>query len=112
MAHYDDRVFSGALEAVKLTGDPNVPRGEHTFIADDIGPKGLVRIATEHPFAGARVVRSRGHVAARGFVHDVFIPSQLLIVNQNRLAQYWVPFGHISFYQRVDIDELMRSVFH
>ncbi|ETN38670.1 uncharacterized protein HMPREF1541_06707 [Cyphellophora europaea CBS 101466] len=110
--HYDDRVFSGALEAVKLTGDPNVPRGEHTFIADDIGPKGLVRIATEHPFAGARVVRSRGHVAARGFVHDVFIPSQLLIVNQNRLAQYWVPFGHISFYQRVDIDELMRSVFH
>lgn len=126
-ARYDDRIFTGALEAVKLTGDPNVPRGEHTFIADDIGPKGLLRIATEHPFAGARVVRSRGHVAARGFQHgelyrldssacltlaDVFIPSQLLMINQDRLAQYWVPFGHISFYQRVDIDKLMHDVFH
>jgi hypothetical protein len=66
-ARFDDRLFTGALEAVKLTGDPNVPRGEHTFIADDIGPKGLLRIATEEPFNGARVVRSRGHVAARGF---------------------------------------------
>jgi hypothetical protein len=126
-ARLDDRVFTGALEAVKLTGDPNVPRGEHTFIADDIGPKGLLRIATEHPFVGARVVRSRGHVAARGFQHgklrtsvsslpddfpDVFIPSQLLLINQDRLAQYWVPFGHISFYQRVDIDSLMRDAFH
>ena len=68
-AVYDDEsVFHGALEGIKLTGDPNIPRGEHTFIADDIGPRGLIRYATEQPFSGARVVRSRGHVAARGFV--------------------------------------------
>ncbi|KIW17409.1 hypothetical protein PV08_04603 [Exophiala spinifera] len=107
----DHDIHQGAIEAVKLTGDPNVPRGEYTFIADDIGPAGLIRIAIEPPFPGARVVRSRGHVAARGFVNDEFIPSQLIMINFNRLAQYWEPFGHISFYERVDIDRLMDDTF-
>ncbi|KAL6250445.1 hypothetical protein RBB50_002747 [Rhinocladiella similis] len=107
----DDRIHRGAIEAVKLTGDPNIPRGEHTFIADDIGPAGLIRIANERPFSGARVVKSRGHVAARGFVNDEFIPSQLIMISYNRLAQYWVPFGHISFYERVNIDRLMNDTF-
>lgn len=34
------------------------------------------------------------------------------MINHNCLAQYWVPFGHISFYQRVDIDEVMGRIFH
>ncbi|KAI9831125.1 MAG: hypothetical protein M1819_005213 [Sarea resinae] len=59
--------YNGRLEAVKLTGDPNVPRGEYTFIADDIGDSGLIRIAEEPMFKGARVVRSVGHIAARGY---------------------------------------------
>lgn len=58
----------GRLEAIKLTGDPNVPRGEYTWIAEDIGPKGLIRIADERIFRGARVVRSLGHIAERGFL--------------------------------------------
>ena len=64
----EEAPYSGRLEAIKLTGDPNVPRGEYTFIADDIGRNGLIRIAEEQPFRGARVVESRGHVAARGFI--------------------------------------------
>lgn len=65
----DDENYHGAIEAIKLTGDINVPRGEHTFIADDIGPNGLIRIADEAPFQGARIVKSRGHIATRGFIH-------------------------------------------
>lgn len=57
----------GRLEAIKLTGDLNVPRGEYTWIAEDIGPKGFLRIANEHIFNGARVVRSLGHIANEGF---------------------------------------------
>ncbi|KAG8631607.1 hypothetical protein KVT40_000747 [Elsinoe batatas] len=102
-------IYSGRLVAIKLTGDPHVPRGQITFIAPDLGEKGLVRTAEEDIFRGARVVRSAGHVANRGFMHDQYIPSQLILVSHDRLAQYWQGFGHISFYKRVDLDALMRS---
>jgi hypothetical protein len=63
----EDSVYHGRIEAIKLTGDPNIPRGEYTFIAPEIGPSGLIRIATEDIFKGARIVKSVGHIAARGF---------------------------------------------
>lgn len=64
----NETVYRGRIEAVKLTGDPNIPRGEYTFIAPDIGPNGLIRIAEEELFKGARIVKSVGHIAARGFI--------------------------------------------
>lgn len=66
-AEEDEKIYQGRIEAVKLTGDPNIPRGEYTFIAPDIGPNGLIRVATEDIFKGARVIKSVGHIAANGF---------------------------------------------
>lgn len=63
----DARIYRGRLEAIKLTGDPNIPRGEYTFVAEDLGLGGFVGVAEEHPFYGARVVRSQGHIARSGF---------------------------------------------
>lgn len=28
-------------------------------------------------------------------------------MSHNRLAQYWVGFGHINYYERVDIDKFL-----
>ena len=39
---------------------------------------------------------------------DQYTPSQLIMVSHDRLAQFWEGFGHISYYQRVDLDALLR----
>jgi hypothetical protein len=65
----DDTTDHGRLEGIKLTGDPNVPRGEVSFVAEDIGRGGLLRIANDDRFKNARVVRSKGHIASRNFRH-------------------------------------------
>ncbi|EAT92540.2 hypothetical protein SNOG_01045 [Parastagonospora nodorum SN15] len=104
----DESVYQGRIEAVKLTGDPNIPRGEYTFIAPDIGQNGLLRVASEDMFKGARIVKSVGHIAARGFRDDTYMTSQLILISHDRLAQYWETFGHVSFYQRVNINDFSR----
>ncbi|KAI0473492.1 F-box domain-containing protein [Xylariaceae sp. FL0804] len=104
--------YRGRLEAIKLTGDANVPRGEYTFVVDELGEEGTVGVALEPPFKGARMVRSKGHIASTGFLQDKYIESQLILISHDRLAQYWVEFGHISFFQRVDIDQFLTPRRH
>ncbi|CAH0023942.1 unnamed protein product [Clonostachys rhizophaga] len=108
----DARIYRGRLEAIKLTGDANVPRGEYTFVAEDIGPEGTIELPPGPPFdyEGARAVKSRGHVANTGFQRDKFIESQLLLLSHDCIAQYWVELHHISYFRRIDIDFHLNAV--
>ncbi|KAL2132677.1 hypothetical protein VTI74DRAFT_3516 [Chaetomium olivicolor] len=101
------RVYRGRLEAVKLTGDVNVPRGECTFVVDDLGEGGFVRVEEEAPFEGVRVVKSRGHIANQGFLGHSYTDGELMLISHDRLAHNWTALGHISYYQRVDIDQFL-----
>ncbi|KAK3292895.1 uncharacterized protein B0H64DRAFT_202910 [Chaetomium fimeti] len=103
----DAQVYRGRLEAVKLTGDVNVPRGEHTFVVDDLGEAGFVREETKDPFTGARVVKSRAHIANTGFQNDTYADGELFLVTPNLLAHNWLSLGHISYLMRVDIDKFI-----
>jgi hypothetical protein len=64
-----------SLLAVKLTGDPNIPRWQYSFVVPDLLEPGLVRIAEEEELRGARLVRSAIHVAANGFKSSKWNPS-------------------------------------
>jgi len=70
----EERIHRGRLEAIKLTGDPNIPRGEFTFVAEDLGDGGFVRIADEARFKGARIVKSKGQIAERNFRNSSSTP--------------------------------------
>lgn len=78
----------GRLEAIKLTGDPNVPREEYSWIAEDIGPRGLLRIANEQMFEGARVLRSVGHSLAREFQNGSCLSGTTKTTRQDVLTCY------------------------
>ncbi|CAK7275028.1 hypothetical protein SEPCBS57363_006468 [Sporothrix epigloea] len=103
----DDRIYQGSIRAIKLTGDPNVPRGEVSFVVPDLGANGLHRVMQEQPFPGVRIFKGKGHVAGTRFVNDRWVEAQLLLISPDRLAMFWVDFGHISFLERVDIDKYM-----
>jgi hypothetical protein len=42
------------------------------------------------------------------FETESYMTSQLILISHDRLAQYWETFGHVSFYQRVDVDAFTR----
>jgi hypothetical protein len=46
-------------------------------------------------------------LARTNSIVDKYIEGQLIMISHDRLAQYWVGFGHISFYERVDIDKFL-----
>lgn len=69
----------GPLHAVKLTGDPHVPRGEYSFVTFDVGNTEEQYVADEPPFEGVRVVRAQGQVARHGFVNSKWYTRPLVL---------------------------------
>ena len=60
--------WSGMMTAVKLTGDANIPAGQATWSAEDIGAAGLIRVVhQQQDFHGAHMVKGTGQIAHSGF---------------------------------------------
>ncbi|EFX02084.1 f-box domain containing protein [Grosmannia clavigera kw1407] len=106
------RIYRGSLEAIKLTGDINVPRGEITFVANDLSATDNsgtdIGIAEAVVPAGVRRICCKGQIADHGYKNHRFIDCRLFPITPDCLALYWIPFNHVMFYKRVDIDAFTR----
>ncbi|KAK6349253.1 hypothetical protein TWF730_010004 [Orbilia blumenaviensis] len=67
------------LEVIKLTGDPNIPRGEYTWIIDDLSQPLRTADEEETEWPGAKVYSARGHVAGHEFKDDKFVDVQAIL---------------------------------
>ena len=47
------------------------------------------------------------HEANLTFQIDRYMECQLFLISHDRLAQYWLDFEHVSYFQRVDIDSFL-----
>ena len=88
----DAVVYRGRLEAIKLTGDANVPRGEVSFVVDELGVGGT-EVHVEHPRVrfSARAIESRGHIARTGYANGECYPCFYFCVVRRWLG--WAGLG-------------------
>jgi hypothetical protein len=81
--HFDEVIridqTGESLEAVKITGDENVPAGEVTWRANIQSGVG------------------EGQIAEYGFRNPRFVEGSLYVLNQNRLIFHWHNLGAVEF---------------
>lgn len=95
------------LEAIKLTGDVNVPRGEYSFIAEDLH-HALPVTYSEWPTSP--VIETRCHVAEFQFINPHYIESQLILISKNVIAHYILGLDRVSFIYRIDPHTLISGI--
>ncbi|CDO55394.1 conserved hypothetical protein [Geotrichum candidum] len=91
------------LEAIKLTGDVCVPRGEYSFIVENLN-HALPITYTEWP--NSLVCESKGQVSQINFTNPEYIEAQTILIDHNEIAQYWISMDYIMYLRRIDINEL------
>ncbi|KAF3909487.1 hypothetical protein AA313_de0203424 [Arthrobotrys entomopaga] len=67
------------LEVIKLTGDPNVPRGEYYWIIDDLSSPVRMADEDEYEWPSAKVYEARAHIADQDFKNDRFVNVQVIL---------------------------------
>lgn len=65
-----------SLHAVKITGDPNIPRGELSWIVEDLTTPS--RLCTESEWPGARAYKGKGQISAHGFSNPTWIETEII----------------------------------
>lgn len=94
-----------SLHAVKITGDPNVPRGEISWVIDDLTSP--VRICTEREWPGARAYKGRGQISNHGFRSPTWIETEVILYLARSQV---VPHTLQSQMTASEVDEYERMV--
>jgi Cyclin D1 binding domain len=98
------------LEAIKITGDRNVPRGHCSF---KVELTNVVRVCHEEEFRGQRAVSGMGRIAGWYFsnpewtsLEGIFLMDSAhiaFLTSHDEISVYWPALYNVSQFKRVDL---------
>ncbi len=97
-----------SLHAVKITGDPNVPRGQFSWIVDNLATH---RICQEDEWPGARAVLGRGQISPHGYSAPTWIEVEI-IFHDDGIALWWKEMLHMFVFHLTCTDLTYSSMLH
>lgn len=111
---------SSMLEVIKITGDPNVPRGEYSFVAPNLIEQ--CRLCDEPEFYRVRAVQGSGQISGMFFFQPRWIevegtalfnnPDVVFLQSHDEISVHWKALEHISHYKRVQLDHILQPDYY